>query len=197
LSIHLGESSAELEFLRTGGGPWRTLLDALGAWDPAWEAPRCGAVEYVQRLGLLGSRLLAVHCVQLTDAELSMLAAAGATVVTCPRSNQWTGAGVPPIQSFYDSGARVAIGTDSLASVESLSMFDEMAAVRRVAPEVPARRILRSATCDGAAALGFDDFGSIEPGKRARLLSVRVPHDVGDVEEYLVSGVAASAVHWL
>ena len=70
---------------------------------------------------------------------------------------------------------RVAIGTDSLASVESLSMFDEMAAVRRLAPGVPAARILRSATLDGAAALGFDDLGTIEPGKRAALLAVRLP----------------------
>jgi aminodeoxyfutalosine deaminase len=197
LSVHLGESAAELEFLQDGAGPWRSLLDSIGAWNPAWQAPRCGPVEYMERLGLLGARLLAVHCVQLNGVELSKLARAGATIVTCPRSNQWTGAGVPPIPAFYDSGARVAIGTDSLASVETLSMFDEMAAVRRLAPQVPARRILRSATLDGAAALGFADLGSIESGKRAALLTVRVPSDVADVEEYLVGGVPASDVGWL
>ena len=197
LSIHLGESAAEVEFLRTGGGPWREVLDAVGAWNPAWQAPRSGPVDYMERLGLLGSRLLAVHCVQLTDLELTQLARAGATIVTCPRSNEWTGAGVPPIARFYDCGARVAIGTDSLASVESLSMFDEVAAVRRLAPEVRAARILRSATLDGAAALGFDDLGTIEPGKRSTLLSVRLPPGIDDVEEYLVSGVPASDVSWL
>jgi cytosine/adenosine deaminase-related metal-dependent hydrolase len=197
LSIHLAESSAELEFLETGGGPWKTVLESVGAWNPRWPVPRCGPVEYLRRLGLLNDRLLAVHCVHLSKAELSSLASAGATIVTCPRSNDWTGAGVPPIRSFYDSGARVTIGTDSLASAGSLSMFDEMAAVRRVTPAVSARRILRSATLDGAAALGFDDFGSIEPGKRAALLSVRVPGQTDDVEEYLVGGVPAADVAWL
>ena len=197
LSIHLGESAAELEFLRTGAGPWRTVLESLGAWNPGWEVPGCGPVEYLERLGLLTDRLVAVHAVHLTDREISELAYARASIVTCPRSNQWTGAGVPPIARFYDSGARVALGTDSLASVNSLSIFDEMAAVRRLAAGVPAARILRSATLDGAGVLGFDDVGSIAAGKRASLLAVQVPATVDNVEEYLVSGVPAGAVGWL
>ena len=77
-------------------------------------------------------------------------------------------------------------------------MFAELAAVRRLAPRVEASRVLRSATLDGAAALGFgSDLGSIEPGKRAELLAVRLPPDVGDVEEYLLSGLRADAVRWI
>jgi cytosine/adenosine deaminase-related metal-dependent hydrolase len=72
-----------------------------------------------------------------------------------------------------------------------------MAAVRRLAPGVAAGRIIRSATLDGAAALGFDDLGSIAPGRRTPLVSVRVPPDLDDVEEYLVSGIHASDVGWL
>ena len=166
--MHLGESPEEIQFLRDGTGAWRELLEQLGAWNDGWEPPACGPVEYLDRLGLVTGRLLAVHGTQLTDAELARLAAAGATVVTCPRSNRWTGAGTPPIERFYASGVRVAIGTDSLASVEDLNLFDELAAVRRLAPGVPAARLLESATVAGAAALGFAaEFGTIEPGKRA------------------------------
>jgi cytosine/adenosine deaminase-related metal-dependent hydrolase len=197
LSIHLGESAAEVEFLQSGEGAWREVLETVGAWNPEWRAPACGPVEYLDRLGLISSRLVAVHGVQLTDQELSRLAGAGATLVTCPRSNEWTGAGTPPIARFYDSGVRVAIGTDSLASVDSLSLFDEMAAVRRIAPEVPAGRILRSATADGAAALGFPEFGHLEPGATPGLTAVLVPAGLDAVEEYLVSGVPMSAVQWL
>ena len=197
LSIHLGESKAEIEFLDSGHGPWRAVLESVGAWNPTWQAPGCGPVEYLQRLGVLSARLLAVHGVRLTNAELTRLADARATIVTCPRSNAWTGAGEPPIERFYESGVRVAIGTDSLASVESLSIFDEMAAMRRLAPGVAAGRIIRSATLDGAAALGFDDLGSIAPGRRTPLVSVRVPPDLDDVEEYLVSSIHASDVGWL
>jgi cytosine/adenosine deaminase-related metal-dependent hydrolase len=198
LSIHLGESAQEIEFLREGTGEWRALLETLGVWNPSWAAPACGPVEYLDRLGMVDERLLAVHGVHVTDAELARLAAAGATVVTCPRSNRWTGAGAAPVDRFYASGVRVAVGTDSLASVDDLNLFAELADVRRLAPAVPAARILESATLAGAAALGFDsELGSLEPGKRAQLLAVRLPADVADVEQYLVSGIEPSDVRWL
>ena len=199
LSIHLGESAQELEFLRDGTGEWRTLLEALGAWNPSWTAPGCGPVAYLDALGMVHERLVAVHGVHFTDAELSRLASARATVVACPRSNRWTGAGIPPIDRFYASGVRVAIGTDSLASVDDLNLFAELAEVHKLAPGVPAARILESATLAGAEALGFArELGSIEPGKRAQLLAVRVPANVTDVEQYLVSGgVEPTDLRWL
>jgi cytosine/adenosine deaminase-related metal-dependent hydrolase len=197
-SMHLGESAQEVEFLREGTGEWRALLESLGVWNPAWTPPRCGPVEYLQRLGLVDRHLLAVHGVQFTDGDLASLASVGATVVACPRSNRWTGAGRPPIDRFYASGARVAIGTDSLASVEDLNLFAELAAVRALAPAVPAGALLRSATVSGAEALGFaDDLGSIAPGKRAQLIAVRLPGHVADVEEYLVGGIDPSDVRWI
>jgi cytosine/adenosine deaminase-related metal-dependent hydrolase len=92
----------------------------------------------------------------------------------------------------------VAIGTDSLASVESLNLFDELAALRRLAPEVEAARLLESATRIGAEALGHGaDYGTLAPGRVARMVAVQVPVGLtraADVEEYLVSGVPASAV---
>jgi cytosine/adenosine deaminase-related metal-dependent hydrolase len=198
LSVHLGESAQEVQFLADGTGEWRALLEALGVWNPSWIAPGCGPVEYLERLGMVDENLLAVHGVHFSDGDLSRLATAGATVVACPRSNRWTGAGEPPIERFYASGVRVAVGTDSLASVEDLNVFAELAEVRRLAPNVAAHRLLESATRSGARALGFDDeLGTIEPGKRAQLLAVRLPPDLADVEEYLVSGIDPADVRWL
>ena len=77
-------------------GAWRDLLESLGAWNDAWCPPMSGPVDYLASQGLVNERLVAVHCVQLGDADLRVLAAAGATVVACPRSNRWTGAGTPP-----------------------------------------------------------------------------------------------------
>jgi cytosine/adenosine deaminase-related metal-dependent hydrolase len=92
----------------------------------------------------------------------------------------------------------VAFGTDSLASVDDLNMFNELAEARRIAPRVPARALLQSATLTGATALGFEsDYGSIETGKRAALIAVRVPEGVNDVEEYLVSGAEPVRLSWL
>jgi cytosine/adenosine deaminase-related metal-dependent hydrolase len=195
LAVHLGESAEEIEFLRTGRGPFRDLLEWLGVWSDAWRPPECDPVEYVSRVGYLRAGLMAVHGVHLADDSLLKLRHAGATIVTCPRSNEWVGAGLPRLSHFYNCGLAVAIGTDSLASVGSLSMFDELAALRRIAPDVSAAALLDSATRRGAQALGLGgEFGTLATGKRAALVAVETPADVADVEEYLVSGVPASSI---
>jgi aminodeoxyfutalosine deaminase len=188
-SVHLSESVEEIEFLATGGGPFRTLLEDLGTWDGAWTVPRARPVEYLERLGAIDRRTLVVHGVQLSDAELARVRQHGATLVTCPRSNEHVGVGAPPIERFYASGVRVAVGTDSLASAPDLGIFPELAAMRRLAPGVPPGRLLESATRTGARALGFADWGTIEPGTRAALIAVAAPDAVADIEEYLVGGI--------
>ena len=197
-SVHLSESAEEIEFIRSGGGPWRTLLEELGAWDPKWVPPGCSPVQFLDQSGFLDPSVVAVHGVQMTTADLHRLSARGCTLVTCPRSNGYTGAGAPPIAAFYRSGVRVAIGTDSLASCADLNMFAELATMRALAPHVSAAALVESATIQGARALGFDaDYGTIEPGKRARLLAVTVPPRVYDVEEYLVSGIGPDQIRWV
>lgn len=194
LAIHLGESMEELEFIATGQGPIRKMLEHLGVWNDTWPIPGCDPVEYVDRLGYLQPGTLVVHGVHLGEPALETLKARGAVLVSCPRSNRWVGSGSPPLARFYAAGLPVALGTDSLASVASLNMFDELAEARRIAPDVPAAALIDSATRQGARALGLGaDFGSIEPGRRAALITVPVPGGVADVEEYLVGGDVSAA----
>jgi cytosine/adenosine deaminase-related metal-dependent hydrolase len=197
-SVHLAEGIEEVEFLDTGKGPWRQLLEDVGAWDPEWAAPCVSPVEYLHGCKFLGPATLAVHGVQMTAGDLASLASCGTTLVTCPRSNLQTGAGTPPIEAFYRSGVSVAVGTDSLASSPDLNLFEELAIMRTLAPAVPAAALLDSATRQGARALGFDDdYGTLAPGKRARLLTVSLPPNVADVEEYLVSGISLGQIAWV
>jgi len=197
-SVHLSESAEEMEFIRDGAGPWRTVLEEIGAWDPAWVPPGGTPVKFLHDCGFLDGRLLAVHGVQMNDDDLRRLVEHDVTLVTCPRSNGHTGAGAPPIADFYRSGVHVAVGTDSLASSPDLSVFAEIATMRALAPSVPASALLESATRIGARALGFDaDYGTIEAGRRARLLLVDLPAGTGDVEEYLVSGIQPEQIRWL
>ena len=194
-SVHLAESREECEFLRSGSGAWRQILEARGRWNPRWRPPGCGPVAYLDSLGWLRRDSLLVHGVQLTEAEIRRVADSGATIVACPRSNAWTGAGVPPVADFYAAGAAVAVGTDSLASAPDLNTFSELACLRGLAPEVPARSILRSATLAGAVALGRGrTHGAIEPFRRAALIAVQTPETVPDVEEYLLTGIVPEQV---
>ena len=198
LSVHLAESREELEFLRAGTGAWRELLEQLGRWNPDWNAGTASPVGYLEKLGWLGPGVLLVHGVHLTDAELRRIAAAGATLVTCPRSNRWTGAGAPPIDRFHATGVRLAVGTDSLASVADLNLFTELAEMRRLAPAVPAAELLRAATLSGAEALGHGaTYGAITAGRRAALIAVAGAGRAGDVEEYLVGGVGPQDITWI
>lgn len=197
-TVHLGESAEEVEFIRKGTGGWRALLEELGVWSPDWKAPGTSPAQYLEDIGFLDGRVLAVHGVQFSGEDLSRLRALNATIVSCPRSNVHVGVGSPPLEAFYAMDVDVAFGTDSLASAPDLNIFSELAEARRLAPRVPARALLESATCVGARALGFDaDYGTIEPGKRAALIAVRVPEGVGDVEEYLVSGIMPDRIAWV
>lgn len=196
-TVHLAESKDEVRFLRDAEGPFREFLERLGAWTEEWQPPRCRPAEYLRRLDVLSPRLLIVHGVQLTDAELKELARRRATVVTCPRSNVWVGSGDPPIERFYASGVKVAIGTDSLASATDLNLFSELAAMHHIAPGLPPRQLLASATRAGAEALGFARLGFIGPGAHARLIAIDLPEHVRDVETYLCEGVDPGQIAWL
>jgi cytosine/adenosine deaminase-related metal-dependent hydrolase len=197
-SVHLGESPDEVEFLQRGRGEWPDLLRELGVWNDSWQTPQRSPVMHLSEMGFLDSRVMVVHAVHCSGDDLARLETLGTTVVSCPRSNQHVGVGDPPLEAFYAARLAVALGTDSLASVEDLNMFKELAAARRIAPRIPARDLLQSATLCGAIALGCgSEFGSVETGKRASLIAVRLPERVDDVEEYLVSGVEPGSIEWL
>ena len=197
-SIHLGESPEEVEFLATGTGPFRSLLTDLGAWDDTWVPPGLAPLPYLQHLGALHARLLIVHGTQLTAPDLAAVAAAGATIVLCARSNRWVGAGSPPVREAFTAGGRVAIGTDSLASVEDLNLFAELAFLRGIAADVPARWLLEAATRGGARALGRTALGVLAPGATSRALVRMPPAGTADVEQWLVADAADTAdLRWL
>jgi cytosine/adenosine deaminase-related metal-dependent hydrolase len=196
-SVHLGESREEIEFLLNGGGDIADTLKFLGAWNEAWSPPRADPAEYLDRLGVLSPGLLVVHATQLKPSALARLADHGCVIVSCPRSNRWVGAGDPPIDDFYASGAAVTFGTDSLASAPDLNMFAELAAARALST-VPAARLLESVTLTAARALGLDhELGSITVFKQAKLIAVTIPNGVQDVEEYLVGGIEPAAIEIL
>ncbi|MGB5733872.1 MAG: TRZ/ATZ family hydrolase [Thiohalocapsa sp.] len=140
----------------------------------------------LDRIGLLGPRLVAVHMTQLEDTEIERLAATGSHVVHCPESNLKLASGFCPVARLLEAGVNVALGTDGAASNNDLNLLAEMRTaallakgVAGSASAVPAEAALRMATLNGAKALGIDDeTGSLEPGKAADIVAVDLsnPH---------------------
>jgi 5-methylthioadenosine/S-adenosylhomocysteine deaminase len=136
----------------------------------------------LERAGLLGPGLIAVHAVHLSEAEIALLAKHGASVAHCPSSNLKLASGFAPVAKMLAAGVNLAIGTDGAASNNRLDMFGEMRlaallakAVARDAQALPAQAALRAATLGGATALGLDArIGSVVAGKAADLAAVRL-----------------------
>ena len=188
LSVHVAESEAESALLQDASGPFPGLFRERGVWDEGWKPPGRTPVEYLDRLGLLTPRTLAVHCVRLGRPDVSLLQARGVTVVTCPRSNRQLGVGTAPVPQILGAGIPVALGTDSLASAPDLDLFAEMAALREDHPSLAPATILRMATVNGARALGVDGrLGTIEAGKLAELVVIPLESADDDPFEVLCS----------
>jgi 5-methylthioadenosine/S-adenosylhomocysteine deaminase len=136
-------------------------------------------VAYLDSLGISGTHVVLAHCVHLATAEMETLALTKTNVAHCPSSNLKLGSGLARVAEMQARKVPVSLGADGAACNNRLDMFTEMrtaALLQKLAhgPEVlPAARVLRMATIDGARALGLDnEIGSIEIGKRADVIVV-------------------------
>lgn len=156
--IHVAESAQEDQQLRAEHGSVPALLD---------------------KVGLLGGRLLAAHAVQLSDEDVALLAARGAAVAHCPGSNAKLAAGIARTTALRRAGVRVGLGTDGPASGDDLDLWAEArlaGLLARVsagdAAALTAAELVLMATRDGAAAIGRGDIGVLEPGRWADLVHI-------------------------
>ncbi len=117
-----------------------------------------------------------VHATHLTADDIALIGEAGAYVDFCPTTERDLGDGIGPSRALHDAGARLTLGSDSHAVVD---LFEEMRAVEldeRLASQQrghwSSEELLRAATYDGHASLGFDRTGRIKVGARADLVTV-------------------------
>ena len=158
IAVHIAESRAETEFVSDGTGPFATLF---GKRSIEVEAHRCSPVAYLERLGVIGSDTLCIHCVQVNGTDIELLRSAGATVAHCPLSNSAHGHGRAPFALLRSAGVAVGLGTDSVVSVGELDLWAEAEAAG-----LSGDAALRALTIEGARALGWDtEIGSLEVGK--------------------------------
>ena len=181
VAMHLAESVEELEFLKTGRGSFRELLEERSMWDgtavPAFTRP----VEYMWLL-CQAPRSLVIHGNYLDAAEQELLAASAEhmSLVYCPRTHAFFQHAPYPLAELLMRGIRVALGTDSRASNPDLNFIAEIREAIQKHRTVAPQRILEMATLDGAVALGREtEIGSLCPGKSADIVALSLPPNCG------------------
>lgn len=198
VSIHLAESPDESRFLADGGGNFPPFFEKRGVWDGSFAPPGCSPTNYLDRLGLLDEKTLCVHCVQVDEDDINLLAKRQARVCLCPGSNRFLGVGTAPVMKMLAAGIFPAIGTDSLASNPGLSIWREMQVLREDHPDLPPAVVFGMATRGGAQVLGRDkDYGTLAVGKSAAIIAVDYAGGNNEVFEFLVSVGNAATVTWI
>ncbi len=143
------------------------------------------SVEICNKTGVLDVPVLAAHCVHLTDSDLKIMKEKGCSIAHNPTSNLKLGSGIARVPEMLKSGINVCLGTDGAASNNNLNMFEEVnlaALIHKGVSMDPqlmrAQEVLKMGTCNGAAAIGFNDTGKIIEGMKADiiLLNTDKPH---------------------
>jgi cytosine/adenosine deaminase-related metal-dependent hydrolase len=158
-------------------------------------------VEYLTDLGWLGHDVWCAHCVHLSPDDVVDFAGSGTGIAHCPTSNLRLGAGVAAVTEYLEAEIRVGLGVDGSASNERGDLLNEVkqallvARGRGGARALTAREALRLGTRGGAAVLGRDDIGSLEPGKRADFAVWRSDGLELSGADDLVAGLVLTAPH--
>lgn len=200
VATHLAGSREEYNFVKYGSSilavDYRDLEVNRVPWLPTGVSP----VKYVLQWDLLDvPNLLAVHCTQVDDADIEVLASNGVSVAYCPRCNAKLGMGMLPLRAMLANGIKVGIGTDSPAANNAMDMFDEMRIglliQRAIDPDeifFDARTFIGLSTIDAAKALQIGHMtGSLEINKEADIIAV----DLAQSHQAPISNPYGTLVH--
>ncbi|HLK61143.1 MAG TPA: amidohydrolase family protein, partial [Chthonomonadaceae bacterium] len=177
--IHAAESQAEMELLRSGTGP---IADMFARREIVWEPPGGSTVAYLDTLGILGPKTLLVHGIQLSAGDRALCRQHEVAWAHCPKSNAKLGNGIASFGLLSEASAKIGLGSDSVASNNTMDLFEEMRfavlvqrGARRRMEGLGAKEAVTLATLGGAQALGLqNEIGTLEPGRRADLCVVRL-----------------------
>jgi len=120
--MHAAESQAEKLFMLEGRGFFTEGLSARGI---QWQAPGVSTIQYLAHHGILETKPLLAHCVNVDDADLDLIKQSGAGIAHCPKSNAKLGHGRAPLQKFISHQIRLGLGSDSVASNNTCDLLEE------------------------------------------------------------------------
>jgi len=209
LMMHAAESASEKQFMLSGTGPF---ADGLRARGIDWQAPGMSTMLYLDDHGILETKPLLAHCINVDEDDLQLMKSAGAGVAHCPKSNAKLGHGHAPFAQFITHGLNVGLGSDSVASNNTCDILEEARfaalwarfdlndalAAARASALLSATDVLFAATLGGARALGLSNqIGALKEGMRADMavasldsIGQQPAHDPADALIFSSSGRA-------
>jgi cytosine/adenosine deaminase-related metal-dependent hydrolase len=165
LCIHAAETPEETAMMEKGSGPLRDFLSDVGALPPDWKPPRLRPIPYLATQGVLGPNTLLIHCNNIDERDLAILSQTKCHVVVCPGTHVYFGRGAFPLERLLAAGIPTHLGTDSLASNESLDMAREVELACELTPKVDSHRIAQLAEMtEEVMALFFPPIRTLERG---------------------------------
>jgi len=169
ISIHNQESAAENEYFQKGSGE---MFDRFKNWNleiPKFIPSKENPLQTISKIiEIKDNSCLFVHNTfsEAADFDFINQTYPSAYICICPSSNLFIENTLPKVEMIYQKAMTICIGTDSLASTDNLSLFNEMMILIKAFPNIPFTEILKWATINGGKALGFaEDIGSFEVGK--------------------------------
>jgi cytosine/adenosine deaminase-related metal-dependent hydrolase len=151
------------------------------------DCKRAGPTQLMAEFGVLGPNCLAVHANYLTTPDVILFKQTGTHLVHCPKSHRFFGRGTPQLNAWNQHHVNTCLGTDSMASNDTLSMLEEMQMLGHVFPRMSAQELLTLATVNGARALNLGEkLGRIGVGAWADVIAAPLEGAGGDPYEAIV-----------
>lgn len=189
LTTHVAESREERDMFGAARGPLYDFMQSLGR-----SMEDCGSTTpfaHLWRTGAINRQWLLAHMNELTENDFSLLASLSAGeqphVVHCPGSHAYFNHSPFPYRRLHEIGVNLCVGTDSLASTNSLSLLGELRRLRRSEPWLSAPQLLATVTTNAARALKMQDkLGVLRPGACADLIALPVTGNLAAVHDEIV-----------
>ncbi len=178
--MHAAESLMEEMFMREGCGPFSEIMAQRGI---RWNTPHMSTIQYLKKHGVLRTKPLLAHCINVDGDDIDTLREFGVAVAHCPKSNAKLGHGRAPFETFIRNDVVVGLGSDSVASNNTCDIIEEarFALLCSRAPgdsttedgRLEAAEALSAATLGGARALGLSNVvGELREGLQADLTAI-------------------------